>query len=112
MTSTPWTAAPACTLGLGGFAVPADGRFVAVGASDKAFDKTFDKTFDKAFDKAFDKTFDMAFDMVATAGDAARVRPAVAHLVPAERQPRIAPTYIAQNDGTTLGIPSSRRPQS
>ena len=84
MTSTPWTAAPAGTLGLGGFAVPADGCFVGV----------------------------TSFDMVATAGAAARVRPVSAHLVPAERQPRIAPTYIAQHDGTTLGIPSSRRPQS
>jgi hypothetical protein len=84
MTSTPWTAAPAGPLGLGGFAVPADGCFVGVDA----------------------------FDMVATAGAAARVRPVSAHLVPAERQPRIAPTYIAQNDGTTLGIPSPRRPQS
>jgi hypothetical protein len=88
MTSTPWTAAPAGTLGLGGFAVPADGSFVGVSA------------------------FDKACDMVATAGIAARVRPVAAHVVPAERQPRIAPTYFAQNDGTTLGIPSSRRPQS
>jgi hypothetical protein len=91
MTSTPWTAAPAGTLGLGGFAVPADGSFVGVSA------------------------FDEACDMVATAGTAgtaARVRPVAAHVVPAERQPRIAPTYFAQNDGTTLGIPSSRRPQS
>jgi hypothetical protein len=86
MTSTPWTAAPAGTLGLGGFAVPADGSFVGVSA------------------------FDKACDMVA--GTAARVRPAATHVVPAERQPRIAPTYFAQNDGTTLGIPSSRRPQS
>jgi hypothetical protein len=88
MTSTPWTAAPAGPLGLGGFAVPADGCFVGVSA------------------------FGPAFDMVATAGAGARVRPVSAHLVPAERQPRIAPTYIAQHDGTTLGIPSSRRPQS
>ena len=84
MTSTPWTAAPAGTLGLGGFAVPADGSFVGVNA----------------------------FDMVATAGAVARIRPVSAHLEPAERQPRIAPTYTAQHDGTTLGIPSSRRPQS
>jgi hypothetical protein len=88
MTSTPWTAAPAGTLGLGGFAVPADGCIVGVSA------------------------FDKSFDMVATAGTPARVRPVAAHVVPAERQPRIAPTYIAQHDGTTLGIPSSRRPQS
>jgi|1185.fasta_scaffold1241641_2 hypothetical protein len=88
MTSTPWTAAPAGTLGLGGFAVRADGCFVGVSA------------------------FDKSVDMVATAGTAARVRPVAAHVVPAERQPRIAPTYFAQNDGTTLGIPSSRRPQS
>ena len=87
MTSTPWTAAPAGTLGLGGFALRADGCFVGVGAPVAVF------------------------DMVAT-GAAARVRPVSAHLVPAERQPRIAPTYIAQHDGTTLGIPSSRRPQS
>jgi hypothetical protein len=88
MTSTPWTAAPAGPLGLGGFVMPADGCFVGVSA------------------------FGKAFDMVAATGTAARVRPVSAHLVPAERQPRIAPTYIAQNDGTTLGIPSSRRPQS
>jgi hypothetical protein len=92
MTSTPWTAAPAGTLGLGGFAVPADGCFVGVSAVDKAFGT--------------------AVAMVAPAGVAARVRPVAAHAVPAERQPRIAPTYIAQNDGTTLGIPPSRRPQS
>ncbi len=84
MTSTPWTAAPASTLGLGGFALRADDCFV--GAT--------------------------AFDMVASAGAAARVRPVVTYLVPAERQPRIAPTSIAQHDGTTLGIPTSRRPQS
>ena len=84
MTSTPWTVAPAGTLGLGGFAVPADGCLVGV----------------------------PTFDMAAIAGTATRVRPVSAHLEPAERQPRIAPTYIAQHDGTTLGIPSSRRPQS
>jgi hypothetical protein len=87
MTSTPWTTAPAGPLGLGGFAVPADGCFV--GGS------------------AFDKTF----GMVATAGVALRLRPSIAQVVPAEKPP-IVPTYNAQHDGTTLGIPSSRRPQS
>ena len=84
MTSITWTAAPAGSLGLGGSDVRAFGRVVG----------------------------DCAFDMVATAGAVARIRPVSAHLEPAERQPRIAPTYTAQHDGTTLGIPSSRRPQS
>jgi hypothetical protein len=52
-----------------------------------------------------------AFALIGTAGADARLRPVVVH-VPAERQPRIAPTYIAQNDGTTLGIHPSGRPQS
>ncbi len=52
-----------------------------------------------------------AFALFGTAGAEARLRPAVVH-VPVERQPRIAPTYLAQNDGTTLGIHSSGRPQS
>ena len=79
MTSIPWTAAPAGSLGLGGSDVRGD---------------------------------QCVFGMVATAGAPVRLRPAFAQVVPAEKQPSIAPTYTAQHDGTTLGIPSSRRPQS
>ena len=84
MTSITWTAAPAGSLGLGGSDVRAFGRVVS----------------------------NSVFDMVATAGAPVGFRPTFAQAVPAEKQPRIAPTYIAPNDDTTLGIPSSRRPTS
>ncbi len=84
MTSMTWSAAPAGFLGLGGSDVRADECALALSA----------------------------FSLFGTAGADARPRPVAVHVVPAERQPRIAPTYTAQNDGTTLGIHSPGRPQS
>jgi hypothetical protein len=90
MTSTPWTAALAGSLGLGRSGVRVGGHFSG------------------------GTVVEMAAAAAATAATAAdgRLRPACARLVPAQTQPRIAPTHTALNDGTTLGISPSRRPQS
>ena len=94
MTSMTWTAAPAGSLGLGGSDVRADACAHAPSTLPPS------------------ALAPSGFALFGTAGADARLRPVAVHVVPAERQPRIAPTYFAQNDGTTLGIHSSGRPQS